>query len=109
LLATANALAKATVAASSCSSVRESLLNAQVITCFVRKMQYLEILFSLVELTYFACFLTLFCVQAIYQHLDLQQNVFAVSLALQDLTQDSVDAPSTMQADGSEARKSSAR
>ena len=49
--------------------------------------------------------------QAIYQHLDLQQNVFAVSLALEDLNQDSVAEPKAAKSgSGSDdARNSSAR
>jgi hypothetical protein len=49
--------------------------------------------------------------QAIYQHLDLQQNVFAVSLALQDLNQEPVQEKNLAQAkSGSDdARDASAR
>ncbi len=49
--------------------------------------------------------------QAIYQHLDLQQNVFAVSLALQDLNQEPVQEKTLAQAkSGSDdARDASAR
>ncbi len=49
--------------------------------------------------------------QAIYQHLDLQQNVFAVSLALQDLNQEPVQEKNSAQAkSGSDdARDASAR
>jgi hypothetical protein len=48
--------------------------------------------------------------QAIYQHLDLQQNVFAVSLALEDLNRNSVEIQkSEKTGTGGDLRNSSAR
>ncbi len=48
--------------------------------------------------------------QAIYQHLDLQQNVFAVSLALEDLNRNSVETQNSEKpGTGGDVRNSSAR
>jgi hypothetical protein len=52
----------------------------------------------------------IFSCQAIYQHLDLQQNVFAVSLALEDLNRHSVEIQNSEKSGtGGDARNSSAR